>query len=388
MNLKTDVMAHKTIRVLITGANGFIGKNLKVRLSELSGYIVVVLNRDFNLSNLPAVLPQIDVVVHLAGVNRPPDETAFTTVNLGMTVALCNAIRDYSIESGRKISLLFASSTQVELDNPYGQSKMAAEKAVQNLAAEVGGSVMIFRLPGVFGKWSRPNYNSVVATFCHNLSRGLPIHVSDPSTLLRLVYIDDVVDLIIKSIRGPILGTTFPVVQPEYKVTLGDLVDQIRAFDNCRGPLLLTERVGFGFVRALYSTYLSFFPVEKFLYTLNRHEDPRGVFVEVLKTHDSGQFSYFTVNPGCMRGGHYHHSKSEKFLVITGSAMFIFQHLITSEIFEVRTSGDKPQVVDTIPGWEHKVKNVGQGTMVVLLWANEVFDRMNPDTFVKTTDDK
>jgi len=219
----------------------------------------------------------------------------------------------------------------------------------------------------------------VVATFCHNLARGLPIQVNDPAASVRLVYVDDVVTAFMAALEAPAAGLSQGVVQPEYGVTLGDLAAQIRAFNDCRTSLQ-TERVGTGFVRALYATYVSYLPPEKFAYEVPQHADPRGVFVEVLKTADSGQFSYFTAHPGITRGGHYHHTKTEKFLVIKGEALFKFRHLISGEMVELHTRGDMPQVVDTIPGWAHDITNVGQDEMIVMLWANEKFDRLKPDT--------
>ncbi|KJS76533.1 MAG: capsular biosynthesis protein [Comamonadaceae bacterium BICA1-1] len=366
-------------KVLVTGANGFIGKNLRVRLGELPGFQVLAFVRGDDVGQLPALLAQADAVIHLAGENRPQDESAFALVNTGLTVALCDAIAAQVSNHGRTVPLLLASSTQAERDNPYGRSKLAAEQAVQALAQATGNPVTVFRLPGVFGKWCKPSYNSVVATFCHNLARGLPIQISDPSASLKLVYVDDVVSALVAALESPTKGLSRAVVQPEYAMKLGELAAQIRAFDNCR-TTLQTDRVGTGLVRALYATYVSYLPTERFAYEVPQYADPRGVFVEMLKTPDCGQFSYFTAHPGVTRGGHYHHTKTEKFLVIKGEALFRFRHLLSHELVELRTSGTKPQVVDTIPGWAHDITNVGTDEMVVMLWANENFDRQRPDT--------
>ena len=300
-------------------------------------------------------------------------------MNAGLTSALCEAIQQEYATTGRHVSLVLASSTQAERDNPYGRSKLAAEEAVKSLAQATGNPCVVFRLPGVFGKWCRPNYNSVVATFCHNLARDLPIQINDPDASVRLVYVDDVVNALLNVLKVPSPGYTQAAVEPEYTVTLGKLAAQIRAFADCRSTLM-SERVGTGLVRALYATYVSYLPNEKFSYEVQQHADPRGVFVEMLKTPDSGQFSYFTAHPGITRGGHYHHTKTEKFLVIKGEALFRFRHLLTDELVELRTSGTTPQVVDTIPGWSHDITNVGDDEMVVMLWANENFDRQKPDT--------
>jgi UDP-2-acetamido-2,6-beta-L-arabino-hexul-4-ose reductase len=366
-------------RVLVTGADGFIGKNLVVRLNELSNVSVTTFVRGDDAARLPQLVAQVDAVVHLAGENRPADEAAFKQVNAELTSALCNAIKQDVGSTGRQVPLVLASSTQAERDNPYGRSKLAAEEAVQALAKETRNPCVIFRLPGVFGKWCKPNYNSVVATFCQNIARDLPIQINDPMASLRLAYVDDVVAALLAALEAPASGCVPARVDPEYTTTLGELANQIRAFGDCRSTLM-TERVGTGFVRALYATYVSYLPDEKFSYQVTQHADPRGVFVEMLKTPDSGQFSYFTAHPGITRGGHYHHTKTEKFLVIKGEALFRFRHLITNELVELRTSGDTPQVVDTIPGWTHDITNVGDDEMVVMLWANENFDRQKPDT--------
>jgi UDP-2-acetamido-2,6-beta-L-arabino-hexul-4-ose reductase len=360
-------MAGEIRRILVTGANGFIGKNLVVRLNELPGFSVLTFVKGDDANNLPHLLAQTDVVIHLAGENRPVNKTAFTTVNVELTTAVCDAIRHEHANCGRYIPLLLASSTQALQNNPYGKSKLAAEQALQNLTNETGNPCMIFRLPGVFGKWAEPNYNSVVATYCYNIARGHPITIHDAATQLRLVYIDDVVTAFIKAIEETRAGCVQATVETEYQISLGELAEQIKAFNDSHSTLT-TDRVGTGFIRALYATYISYLPSEKFLYSVPQYADSRGVFVEMLKTQDSGQFSYFTSHPGVTRGGHYHHSKSEKFLVIKGEAHFRFRHLLTHELVEITTNGTKPQVVETIPGWSHDITNVGKEEMVVMIW--------------------
>jgi len=242
---------------------------------------------------------------------------------------------------------------------------------------------MCFRLTNVFGKWCRPNYNSVVATFCYNLTRDLPIKINDPLTPLELVYIDDVIDRFIQLMDGSdrnIDDNGFEILHPQYTTTLGELAHQLNAFKDSRINLT-TERVGAGLVRALYSTYVSYLPTNSFVYPVPMYSDARGMFVEMLKTPDCGQFSYFSVHPGITRGGHYHHSKTEKFLVVRGQARFRFRHVQTDQSYELFTTGEKAQVVETVPGWTHDITNIGNDEMVVLLWANEVFDRDHPDTF-------
>jgi UDP-2-acetamido-2,6-beta-L-arabino-hexul-4-ose reductase len=363
------------MRILITGSRGFIGKNLRVRLGELKAYEIAEFTRNDSEESLPELIKDVDAIIHLAGENRPKDPLDFARVNSGLTEAICNAIR----LAGKPIPLVLTSSTQAEQDNPYGRSKRSAELAVERLAKDTGNPVKIYRLPGVFGKWSRPDYNSVVATFCHNIANDLPIQINDPATRIHLVYVDEVVLSFIADLNGMAPGLHWGTVEPEYSITLGELADQIRAFGNCR-TTLVSERVGSGLVRALYASYVSYLPPEKFLYELPRYSDERGVFVEILKTPDTGQFSYFTAHPGVTRGGHYHHTKSEKFLVIKGAARFRFRNVVTDEAYEFFTSGSTPQVVETIPGWVHDITNISDEEMVVMLWANEIYNRDCPDT--------
>lgn len=362
----------------MTGANGFIGRNLMLHLQD-QGHEVVPIVRGDSDKSLGEMLRRVDGVFHLAGENRPADPEAFGVVNAGFTRALCQAI----VKSAKKLPLLLTSSTQAALSNPYGVSKLAGESAVEEMAGSLGSAVAIYRLPGVFGKWCRPNYNSVVATFCHNLANDQEIQINDPSVKVRLAYIDDVVSSFVNIMRDMCLGQLAevqrPEVEPVYEIALGALAEQIRAFKNCRSSLMI-ERVGSGLTRALYATYVSYLPKGKFVYDVPAHGDERGVFVEMLKTPDAGQFSFFTAPPGVTRGGHYHHTKTEKFLVIRGKARFGFRHMLTDERYEVVTDGATPQIVETVPGWTHDVTNIGDEEMIVMLWANENFDRQHPDT--------
>lgn len=378
---KNKEPSRSAFRVLVTGANGFIGKNLLLRLSEMENFSVLSFVRGDTVANLSALLAEVDAVVHLAGVNRPKNEDSFADVNTGLTKILCDAILSEYSATGRKISMLFASSTQAKIDKPYGQSKLAAERAVEQLASTIGNSVDVFRLPGVFGKWCKPNYNSVVATFCYNIARGLPLQINDLSANVRLVYVDNVVSAIIGAIKAPVDGFKFTKVETEYVVTLGELANQIRAFETSRKSLVV-ERVGTGFIRELYATYLSYLPPKRFSYSIPKNVDERGVFTEMLKTPDAGQISFFTAKPGITRGGHYHNTKSEKFLVTKGHARFGFRHIITNEVHYVETCGEEPQIVESVPGWTHDVVNIGNDEMVVMLWASEIFDPANPDTFL------
>lgn len=365
----------EVMKVLITGANGFIGKNLQLHLAERKDVTVECFTRSDDAAVLPSLLRSVDFVFHLAGINRPTDPSEFATGNLELTVQLCDSIR----ANGRPIPVLYTSSIQAEFDNPYGASKKAAEQELILLARDTGSPVYLYRLPNVFGKWSRPNYNSAVATFCYNIAQDLPIQINDPNAMIQLVYVDDVIADFLRVLDALPAGVTQPEIATLYSISVGDLAEQIRAFKQSRESMV-TEAVGTGLIRALYSTYLSFLQPEQFSYMLPAHIDSRGRFVEMLKTKDSGQFSFFTAHPGITRGGHYHHSKNEKFLVIRGKARFRFRNVITQETYELLTDGDVPQVVETVPGWSHDITNVGDTEMIVMLWANEVFDRQYPDT--------
>lgn len=361
--------------ILITGADGFIGRNLRLRLGEIGGHEVIGLGRGHSDGALAEAAARAEFVYHLAGVNRPKNRAEFTVGNVGFTKRLCAAL----VEAGNRAPIAYASSIQAEADNPYGASKRAAEEALLRHAEAAGSIVNLFRLPNVFGKWARPNYNSVVATFCHQIVRGETVTVHDAAALLRLIYIDDVVDAFVRLLNDPADGTGFRTVEPVYTTTVGEIADIIRGFRASR-ETLVCPRVGTGLVRALYSTYLTYLAPEDFAYRVPIHGDSRGVFVEMLKTPDTGQISYFTAGPGVTRGNHYHHSKAEKFLVVAGTAHFGFRHMATGQRYEVVTQGGEGKIVETIPGWAHNITNVGEDELVVLLWANEIFDRARPDT--------
>jgi UDP-2-acetamido-2,6-beta-L-arabino-hexul-4-ose reductase len=370
------------LKVLITGANGFVGKNLQLHLAEQKEVEVVCLTREHPVAQLPELLYGVDLVFHLAGINRPQDSAEFASGNTNLTVALCKAVAGVASSTGRKVPVVFTSSTQAELNNPYGASKRAAEDALFALQRLQGVPVHVFRLPNVFGKWCKPNYNSAIATFCYNVARDLPIKINDPAAPLTLVYVDDVLQRftqLLDCTDAVVDVKGFAAVGPQYNTTLGEVARIIQAFKYSR-KTLLTERVGTGLVRALYATYVSYLPPEAFTCSVQMYADSRGIFVEMLKTPDCGQFSYFTVHPGVTRGGHYHHSKTEKFLVIKGHARFGFRHILTNEVHQLETHGDRPEIVETVPGWTHDITNIGKDEMVVMLWANEIFDRANPDT--------
>jgi UDP-2-acetamido-2,6-beta-L-arabino-hexul-4-ose reductase len=363
------------MRILITGAEGFIGANLRTRLRECGDHDIISITRDSSAQDLAAGLATADFVYHLAGVNRPKTEDEFVLGNRKFTEQLCAALA----ASGRRTPVVFSSSTQAAMENPYGQSKLAAESALLGYNRETGAPVLIFRLTNVFGKWARPAYNSAVATFCHNAARGLPIRVDDPAAKLRLLYIDDVVDEFLRCLTNPGKAARYLEAAPVYETTVGEVADTIRGFFESRTSLL-SAPVGIGLVRALYATYVSYLPAASFAYRVPQYADPRGTFAEVLKTPDCGQFSYFTAHPGVTRGEHYHHSKTEKFVVIRGTARFRFRQIETGEFHDLVVRGGEGYIVETIPGWAHDITNAGDDELIVMLWANEIFDRSRPDT--------
>lgn len=363
------------MHIVVTGGGGFIGSNLRLRLRELGHADVISVTRQTSAAALHAALAAADLVFHLAGANRPADEREFGEINAEFTATICAALR----RNGRGTALVYTSSTQAALDNPYGRSKRAGELEVERYGAETGAPAAIMRLTNVFGKWCRPNYNSAVATFCHNIALGLPITVNDPSAPLRLVHVDDVVAAMVALLDPAARRSGLLEVGPVYATTVGEVASTLRRCAESRRTLAMPA-VGAGLTRALYATYMSYLPVAEFAYGLQRHADARGVFVEMLRTPDTGQFSYFTAGPGVTRGGHYHHSKTEKFLVVQGTARFGFRHLVSGETAEISVDASEARVVETVPGWIHDITNVGAEEMVVLLWANEVFDPAKPDT--------
>lgn len=368
------------MNILITGSQGFIGKNLIQHLSEKKEVTLLTFSRENTLSELPKLVNKADIIFHLAGINRPKELSEFYEGNSTFTELLCQAV----LESGKTTPIIFSSSTQATNQTDYGKSKLQAEESLIKLNEKTQNPIAIYRLPNVFGKWCKPNYNSVVATFCNNIIHNIPLTINDPKAELNLVYIDDVITefltYITKSDHESTSKDLYKTIPITYQTTVGELANTLQNFHEQRQNMLI-DRVGDGLIRALYATYISYLPKEQFAYPIQKHEDPRGRFVEMLKTQDSGQFSYFTALPGITRGGHYHHSKTEKFLVIKGTALFKFKNLLTNEYYELVTTGDAPQVVDTATGWTHDITNIGTDEMIVMLWANEVFDPNNPDTY-------
>ncbi|HYC63699.1 MAG TPA: NAD-dependent epimerase/dehydratase family protein, partial [Reyranellaceae bacterium] len=352
---------HRTVAV--TGAAGFIGKNLVVRLRE-QDFAVREITRDTPADEAREALGSSDVVFHLAAANRPADPAEFERSNRDYAAWVAQAVAD----GGRRPLVVCSSTAKVAEDSEYGRSKLASEAAMADLAERGAATAAIYRLPNVFGKWARPNYNSAVATFCHNLARGLPIRIDDPDAPLSLVYVDDLVDEWLELIASP--PAESGIVEPAnvHRTTVGEVAAKIRSFAEGRAAGEVDE-VGAGLARGLYATFIAALPPDAFSYRLEPHVDQRGAFTEVLKTRASGQVSCLTALPGATRGGHYHHSKVEKFLVMQGEARFRFRHILSGDTHELLTSGDKPEVVESIPGWAHDITNVGDQLLVAMVWA-------------------
>lgn len=364
--------------ILITGAGGFIGKNLVATLKTAGYTDLMLFERDDTPETLADYAARAGFVFHLAGINRPKDPSEFYAGNAGLTETLL-ALLD---KAGNKAPVLVTSSTQATLDNDYGKSKAQAEQAIFAHGKATGAPVYVFRLPGVFGKWCRPNYNSVVATFCHNSANGLPLSVRDPEYRLPLVYIDDVVASFVAALDGNCTREgDYCVVPVVHETTLGHLAETIEGFARNRETLDVPDQTPGSLEQKLYSTWLSYLPADRFSYPLNMHCDNRGSFTEFLHTPAHGQVSINISRPGIVKGNHWHHSKNEKFLVVKGTGVIRFRALDSTEVIEYHVSGDKLEVVDIPTGYTHNIENVGEDDMVTVMWANEVFDPDHPDTF-------
>lgn len=363
------------MKVLVTGANGFIGKNLIARLNELKKYEVLSIDRNNTKEELVQALLEAEFIFHLAGINRPKDESEFFEGNSGLTGEIVRILK----ENNRNTPIVITSSIQADLDNAYGKSKKLAEEELLMYSASANSKVYIYRLPNVFGKWCRPNYNSAVATFCYNIARGEEIWVSDPNIELTLVYIDDVVRCLISSMESKNSLAGYVKVDIEYKATLGKIVELLNSFVESRKSLTVPNMED-EFTKKLYSTYLSYLPEDKFSYPLKMNIDNRGSFTEFLKNPDRGQVSINISKPGITKGNHYHHTKNEKFLVVSGEGLIQFRKIDSEEVIEYRVSGEKLEVIDIPVGYTHNIINVGTSDMVTVMWVNEVFNPEKPDT--------
>lgn len=364
------------MKILVTGADGFIGKNLCVRLEE-NNFELIKIDRNSSKNDLELGLINANFIFHLAGINRPKNESEFHEGNASLT----EEITHFLIKNNKQTPIMLSSSIQANNDNKYGESKKLAENHIEMYGLKTNANYYIYRLPNVFGKWCRPNYNSFIATFCHNIANDIDIIINSPTAKVSLIYIDDLCNELISLLNGN-NKVGFQNISPIYEITVSEVADLLYTFKNSRNTLI-TENVGFGFTRALYSTWLSYLSPQQFTYSVPHYGDQRGVFCEMLKTQNSGQFSFFTAHPGITRGGHYHHTKTEKFLIIKGKALFKFENIITGEKYELTVSDHEYKIVETVPGWSHDITNIADSELVVMLWANEIFNKELPDTIAR-----
>ena len=376
------------MKILVTGAKGFIGKNFCATLRN----IAEGKDRSVSLSSLPEIYaydldtdPKLleqwcadcDFVFHLAGVNRPKDQAEFMEGNFGFTSVLLDTLE----KCGNTCPVMLSSSTQAALDNPYGKSKLAGEQLLREYGRRTGAKVLIYRFTNVFGKWCRPNYNSAVATFCHNIAHGLPITVNDPAVRMRLVYIDDIVAELLSALKGEEhWRDDFCYVPVEHEILLGQIAELLYSFRASRETLSVPD-TGDPFAKKLYATYLSYLPEDSFSYPLTTHSDYRGSFTEILRTGNCGQFSVNISKPGITKGNHWHHTKNEKFLVVSGRGVIRFRKIDSDQVIEYYVSGEKLEVVDIPTGYTHSIVNLGETDLVTFMWANECFKPEKPDTY-------
>lgn len=365
------------MKILVTGSNGFVGKNLIYELNSRGYNEIFKYDVDSNASDLAFYTKECDFVFHLAGVNRPKTEEEFMQGNFGFTSVLLDNLK----KNNNKAGILISSSIQAELDNAYGKSKKAGEDLLFDYAKETGARVCVYRLPNVFGKWCRPNYNSAVATFCYNIANDFPIKINDSEVMMNLVYIDDVVDEFINAINGKEhRENNYCFVPTVHKIKLGEIADLLHKFKKSRENLSIPN-MNNSFEKVLYSTYLSYLPVNAFSYPLNMHVDNRGSFTEFIRTINNGQVSINISKPGIIKGNHWHNTKNEKFLVVCGKGVIRFRKVDCQEVIEYNVNGEKLEVIDIPPGYTHNIENIGKTDMVTVMWANELFNPQKPDTY-------
>lgn len=366
------------MKVLITGSNGFVGKNLLTTLKYIKDIELLTYNRQDDMALLEKHCMECDFVVHLAGVNRPQNIKDFYSVNVNLTANLLTKLKKHN----NKAPILMSSSIQAESNNDYGKSKKAAEQLLINYGKTEGVNIFIYRLTNLFGKWAKPFYNSVVATWCHQISRGEEIEVSDPDHLMEFIYIDDLVSEIIAAINNKPyqLKENYYQVPTSYQITLGLLAKTLKSFKNSRNNFFI-ENMGDDLTKKLYSTYLNYLPVDDFSYPLVSHQDKRGSFTEVIKSKYAGQVSVNVSKAQETKGEHWHHSKNEKFLVVKGKALIQFREIFKEEIIEYVLSDEKFEIVDIPTGYTHNITNIGSGDLITIMWSNEPYNPEKADTY-------
>ncbi len=365
------------MKILVTGAEGFVGKNLCANLALNNKYEVFEFDLNTEKTLLDKYCEECDFVVHLAGVNRPERTDEFAKGNSGFTGELLDTLKC----KNNKCPVLITSSVQATLDNPYGKSKKDAEDFVFSYGKETEAQIFVYRMPNVFGKWCRPNYNSAIATFCNNIANDLPITVNDRNYMMNMVYIDDVVNEIVKAIEGNANKVgEFCEVSPVHQRTLGQIVDLIYSFKASRDERKIPD-MSDEFTKDLYATYLSYLPEDKFSYPLKMNVDERGSFTEIIRTLDRGQVSVNISKPGITKGNHWHNTKNEKFVIVSGKGVVRFRKLGEDKVIEYYASGDKIEVIDIPTGYTHNIENLGDTDLVTIMWCNEPFDPEKPDTF-------
>ena len=366
------------MNIAITGSDGFLGKNLQYSLYNQKKIKVFCINKRTSEKELEKILIKCEIVCHFAGVNRTKNQNNFFEQNVNFTKKIC----DILLKHKKKPKIIFTSTTQVKNKNPYGISKIKAEAILKKFFSKNKSNLFIFRLPNIFGKWSKPNYNSVVSTFCYNIARNKKIIISDKKKEINLIYIDDVIKKFLEIINNKIKNKNkiYYTINSVHKITLVNLANLIKKFKNSR-PKLFVENYLNNFTSNLYSTYVSFLPKKNFKYRLKSHQDNRGEFFEFLKTRNNGQISIFTIKKNEIRGNHFHHSKVEKFLLLSGKAEFNMRDIASNKSIKVKLDEKKRVVIESIPGWFHNIKNTGEKKAIILLWSNQLFDDKKTDTF-------
>ena len=363
------------MKILLTGGRGFIGSNIYYQLKDFYQMEITIYKKE--KEDLEKCITDTDLIIHFAGINRSQNSEDFKLINFDLTKIICKICKKNKLN----IPIIYSSTIRAEDDSVYGNSKLLAEKELIKYSKEMNAEVSILRLPNIFGKWCKPNYNSVVATFCNNIANNLEIKIHDNNTILNLLYIDDLVSIVHDLIRKKLPYQQYPIINNNFHISLKDLAEMIYSFRNSRKNLNI-EDYGKGLKKYLYSTYLTYLPKNKFSYSLKENKDHRGIFSEIFKTDSSGQVSMFTINPNEIRGGHYHHTKTEKFLVISGKAKFRSKNIINNEFVENIYTDKNLEIIETIPGWSHDIINIGNDITKILVWANEKFDINKPDTIL------